>query len=140
MLAAHLRGSFRYRFATSDRFADANQKRPVGRVEPQRQVGRLLACPVLALPDGNVWTVRRLPGRRACPPRESRGTRMFRLERAKNRETLLLGHAFDVHPLIIHPQMPGGQLGSLQPKRPVAGGSQLLPSCHLRRLPLPTAA
>jgi hypothetical protein len=54
-------------------------------------------------------------------PRESRGTRLFRLERAKNRETLLLGHAFDVYPLIIHLQMPGGQLGSLPPKRPLAG-------------------
>lgn len=46
----------------------------------------------------------------ASLPRESRVTRMFPLERAKNRETLLLGHAFDVHPLIIHLQMPVGSL------------------------------
>lgn len=67
-------------------------------------IGMLLRL-VLVLPDGNVRTVRRCWAGQLAG-REGRGTRVFRFERPEDRETLLLGHAFDVHPLIIRPQPP----------------------------------
>lgn len=65
-----------------------------------------------------------LPGRRACPPpRRAAAPGCSASGERRIARRCSSGMPSHVHPLIIHLQMPGGQLPSLPPMRPVAGPS-----------------